>query len=75
MSALDELRELLLGLAPEELEPPTLHRQAPVPDAVAVPPRDAAAGDAARAAAGAEQYALLLRYLNGEEGPFVEVEP
>lgn len=24
MSALDELRELLLGLAPEELEPPTL---------------------------------------------------
>ena len=42
----------------------------------------AAAADAARAAAAdatqddacAEQYAILLRYLNGEEGPFVEEE-
>ena len=33
-----------------------------------------AAWDAAGAAARAEQYAILLRYLNGEEGPFVEVE-
>lgn len=43
---------------------------------------DAAARDAARAAAGAaardaardDQYALLCRYLSGDEGPFVEAD-
>jgi hypothetical protein len=32
---------------------------------------DEAAASAARSAARSEQYALLCRYLNGEEGPFV----
>ena len=34
----------------------------------------AAAADATQDDAWAEQYAILLRYLNGEEGPFVEEE-
>lgn len=33
-----------------------------------------AAAEAAREAARAEQYALLCRYLSGEQGPFVEVD-
>ena len=34
-----------------------------------------AAESAARSAARSEQYALLCRYLGGEEGPFVEARP